>query len=102
MHVTLERHPGARDPPRCRRRRRRRRRRARRTAQGRGGGGGRRRGRAAAACRRGVDGEAAASARGAYAARGQSKSRRCSDVSRRCSRGEGGGDARADGKREKG
>lgn len=106
MHVTLERHPDAHpDLPRCRRRRRRRRRRARRTAQGRGGDGGRRRGRAAAACRRGVDGDAAASARGAYAARGQSKSRRCLDIARRCTRGRRqrrGEDAEAGWKKGKG
>lgn len=107
MHVTLERHPDAHpDLPRCRRRRRRRRRRARRTAQGRGGDGGRRRGRAAAACRRGVDGDAAASARGAYAARGQSKKPAVRlDIARRCTRGRRqrrGKDAEADGKKGKG
>lgn len=99
MHVTLECHPGAHDLSRYRRRRRRR---ARRTAQGRGGDGGRRRGRETAACRRGVDGDAAARARGAYAARGQSKSRRRLDVSRDVVAGKTAGTREPMERREKG
>jgi len=86
-------------PDRCRRRRRRfrryyrprrRRRCARCPTQRPDGDGGRRQERAA--CRRGVDGDAAANARGAYAARGRSKSRRRLDIVRRIDDGDNGPD----------